>query len=604
MKLENYKNIDQLKNMDNEELKELSSSIRDKLISISKNKKIHLSSNLGIVELTISLLKNFNLPNDKINYDTGHQCYVHKMLTDRLIEIDKIREEKGISGFPDNNESEYDFISTGHSSNGLSISQGYAENKDDKSFIITVIGDAAISNGLSFEALNNISFNKTKMIIVLNDNGMSISKNTGALYQAFSKIKNTNFSFGIEKMLINTIGKSKIGKKVCYGLFNLFNKLEKFLFGKNIFQSLNINYIGPINGHNFNKLSKSIQRAKWYSNKGPVIIHVKTKKGFGLSDEQKSNPAYHSIKLNSEEEKNTFSYHVSKILFDLLETRNDIRVINSAMTFSVGTEKLEKNFPKKYEDVGINEEHSVSKSCGIFLAKKRPIIMLYSTFLQRTYDQIHHDIARLNIPAIFLLDRCDISCYDGDTHHGIYDVGMIKSIPNTIIATPSNTDELNQLISLALKNNKNPFFIRYTNRFSDYSPIIKQQIKMYEWIKIQDKKSKICIISYGDYINKIENEFKKYNVDIINAIFQTINDEEYILKMLKKYNHIIFYERIFNSGTLYSDITSIFNANNITTKCYSLSFKQYNIGIGTEESINKRMSMSLKDIKNIIKKIT
>lgn len=604
MKIENYRNIDDLKKIDGEELNELASTIRLKLIEMSKNKKIHLSSNLGIVELTISLLKNFNLPYDKINYDTGHQCYVHKMLTDRNKHIDSIREENGLSGFPDNNESIYDFISTGHSSNSLSISQGYIENNENNNYLVTVIGDAAISNGLSFEALNNISFNKTNMIIILNDNGMSISKNTGALYQAFSKMKNTNFSFGIEKMLINSIGKSNLGKKICYSIFNFFNRLEKFFFGKNIFQSLNMYYIGPINGHNFNKLNKSIQRAKWYSNKGPVILHVKTNKGYGLDKNKINDPAYHSIKLDSKIDDYSFTYNVSKKLFELLTLNKEIKIINSAMTYSVGTDQLEKNFPNNYEDVGINEEHSVSKSCGIYLANKKPIIMLYSTFLQRTYDQIHHDIARLRIPAVFLLDRCDISSNDGDTHHGIYDVGMLKSIPNTIISTPSNTTELNQLIDLAVKNKKDPFFIRYTNRKSNYENYLDLEMKIGLWKLIQNKKSKVCIISYGDYVNKIKEKFSNLNVDIINAIFQTIIDEKYILDLIKKYKKIYFYERIYNSGTIYNEVLNIINKYNLKIECKLYCFKKSNIGIGTEESINKKEGMDLdklfKDVKNNI----
>lgn len=602
MKIENYKNINELKSLDNNELVELASSIRQKLIDLSKNKKIHLSSNLGVVELTISLLKNFNLPLDKINYDTGHQCYIHKILTDRNDLIDSIRDENGISGFPDNNESVYDFISTGHSSNSLSISQGYIENKNDQNYLVTVIGDAAISNGLSFEALNNISYNKTKMIIVLNDNGMSISKNTGALYQAFSKMKNTNFSFGLEKIMINSIGQSKFGKKVCYSIFNFFNKLEKFFFGKNIFQSLNMNYIGPINGHNLNKLDKAIQRAKWYSNKGPVILHVKTNKGFGLDDTKINDPAYHSIKLNSNVDDSSFSYNVAKKLFDVLINNNDIKIINSAMTYSVGTEQLEKNFPYKYEDVGINEEHSVSKSCGIYFANKKPIVMLYSTFLQRTYDQIHHDIARLRIPAIFLLDRCDISSSDGDTHHGIYDVGMLKSIPNTIIATPSNTDELNELIDLAIANEKDPFFIRYTNRFSNYENSVKEKIKIGTWKIIQNKKSKSCVISYGDYVNVIKDKFNNLDVDIINAIFQTIKKEDYILDMIKNYKKIYFYERIYNSGTIYNDVISIINKYNLKIECKLYCFNKAKIGIGTEDSINKKTNMDLEYLYRDIKK--
>lgn len=587
--------IQTLKSLNKKEIKLISQNIREELIELAKINKIHLGSNLGVVELSMALLMEVDHNSTKLFYDTGHQCYVHKMLTNRATKMKDIRKEGGISGFPSENESIYDFLSSGHSSTSLSIAQGYNETNDQIK-CIPIIGDAAINNGLALEALNDIAYRKNKMIIIVNDNGESISKTVGFLYQSMAKIKNTNIFFFIERLFRLLLKKWKWSRAIFYGLFKCYNFFEKIFFGRNIFQALGFMYVGQINGHNVKSIQNAYRKAKFYSNYGPVILHIKTKKSFGYNNDNSNS---HSV-LIGKAEKPSFTGLVTSLLIDILKENKKIRIINPAMTIPEKYEDIEIKYPNKYQDIGINEEHCVTKASGMALNGIKVIIPIYSTFLQRTYDQIHHDVSRLKLPILFLIDRADISPHDGDTHHGIYDVGMLKSIPNTIICEPSNSYELEILLKLGIKNQLNPFFIRFPNE-EPLKTLKKYPIKFGEWIKLKDANSQIAIVSYGHQINKIIDVFGN-QADIINAIFLNNLNEAKIFEMLKDYKKIIFYERIFNSGTVYQDVISIFSKmNHSSNHIHSLSFKKINIGHGDLEKINQRELMSMDDIKQIIK---
>ncbi|MDE6645971.1 MAG: 1-deoxy-D-xylulose-5-phosphate synthase, partial [Malacoplasma sp.] len=430
------------------------------------NKSLHFSSNLGIVELSLALLYVFDSPKDLILYDTGHQSYVHKMITNRWNKMDSIREYGGLSGFQNPSESEHDLISTGHSGNILSICQGYIENSENKNnFLIPVIGDAALSNGLAFEALNNISFNKTPMLIIVNDNGMSISKNVGGLHKMMSKIQMSKVVFWTEKFLKKSLYKSEFGKKIYWFIFKCFEKITGFFKEKNFFEKLGFHYFGVIDGNNLKKVIHVLKRLKNLVKFGPIILHVKTIKGYGLKEaESDESGLFHSLNLSKLSVKEDPSYGevAANFLEKLILYNNNIKIINPAMTLSSSFLELSQKFPSNYEDVGIAEEHAITKAAGIALTNKKVFVSIYSTFLQRGYDNVFHDVSRLELPIVFLVDRADISYHDGDTHHGIYDLGFLKSIPNTVICSPSNKYELEKLISLGYENKKGPFFIRYS----------------------------------------------------------------------------------------------------------------------------------------------
>ncbi|MGL4647611.1 MAG: 1-deoxy-D-xylulose-5-phosphate synthase [Mycoplasmoidaceae bacterium] len=586
MKISSINSPLDLKQLSDKELIALSQNIRRRIINLAKKKKIHLSSNLGIVELTISLLKHFPHLEEQIFFDTGHQCYVHKILTGRNAEFDTIRDFNGLSGFQANHESPYDFFATGHSSNSLSIAQGYLESTNAKKLVV-VIGDAAISNGLAFEALNNIGFNQNKMLIILNDNGMSISRNVGQLSLIFNEMNYENYFYDLIKNCND--------KKVILR----FIQLEKKLNPSNFFHQLGFYYIGKIDGHNFQAIEQALLKGKFYAKYLPTIIHLQTIKGKGLENQDHQTPQFHtSNPLDEKVLKKTFSKLASEKLFKLIQADKNIKIINAAMTYGLDLEKIEKSFKDNFEDVGINEEHCIAKAAGISIAKKKVVVNMYASFLQRTYDQILHDVCREKLPILFLIDRADLSFGDGDTHHGIYDLGMIKSIPNNVITMPSTDNQLKQLINFGL-NSDLPFFIRINNEV----PLKKDQKQVIygDWIYLKHNQSHTtCIISYGNVINKIAKAFHQEPIDLLNAIFLKGYDEKLIIKKLKKYNKIIFYERVYFEGAIYKDIVALINKYDLKIKCYLIAFKDSAIGFGDEKSLNDKNQMEIEQIKKFI----
>ncbi|BAC43863.1 1-deoxy-D-xylulose-5-phosphate synthase [Malacoplasma penetrans] len=601
VKIDKIPNYEDFKKMKLHELLDLAVLLRKKIIDISENKSAHLSSNLGIVELSMALLYVFDSPQDLIAYDTGHQCYVHKMITDRADKISTIRESNGLSGFQEPNESIHDFISTGHSGNILSICQGFIEKNNSKSkSVIPVIGDAAISNGLAFEALNNIAYNKTPMLIIINDNGMSISKNVGALHKIMSKFQMSKSVFLTEKILRKILFKKEWSKKIYWSIYKSFSKLSKFFKGKNFFESLGFHYFGVIDGNNLKKTINVLKRIKNIVPFGPTILHVKTIKGLGYKEAELDDKGlYHSLKLsdpNLNSNNQTYGSVAANFLEKLIEYDNNIQIINPAMTLSSNFLNLSKKFPNNYEDVGIAEEHAVTKAAGMAIANKKVFVSIYSTFLQRSYDNLLHDVARLELPITFLVDRCDLSYSDGDTHHGIYDIGFLKSIPNTIITCASNKFELERLIILAYQNKSNPFFIRYTKEKCEDIEV-KKEFSFGSWVyALQTKESKTCIISYGDIINDLKKEIKTKSIDLINAVFITNYQKENVLRILSTYKNIYVVEKVFDSNCLGDDLIILANENKLSCNIKKINIRNNKIGFGNKEDIDKKLNIDMNSI--------
>ncbi|WPL37984.1 1-deoxy-D-xylulose-5-phosphate synthase [Malacoplasma iowae] len=543
-----------------DDLKTISKQIRKTLIELSKTDSIHLSSNLGIVEISIALLYCFNSPKDKIIYDTGHQCYVHKILTDRWDKINTIRKSGGLSGFFEPLESEHDFVSLGHSGTCLSLASAIANNNLNN-FTIAVIGDAVLNSGISFEALNDIGCKQTKIIIVINDNGMSISKNVGAIN-------------------------------------NMFNTNDKLV--KSFFNALKINYLGPYNGNDLSSVIEALNKAKKLVKNGPVVLHLKTIKGLGLKEAENDLVGlYHSNQIEIEKHP-TYGKVAANKLSKLLECDNKIKIINPAMTLSTGFLDLSLKFKDNYEDVGIAEEHAVTKASGYSLMGFKTFVVIYSTFLQRTYDQIIHDISRLDLPVTFLIDRADISYGDGNTHHGIYDVGFIKTIPKSIVANASNNIVLSRLIDLAYDNKKSPFFIRYTKDQCEHKENYSD-FNFGDWVYEIDKKSKTLIISYGHLINEIKNEIdlNKYDTDLVNAIFVTCFDRKKVVNMISKYKKIFVFEKVYYQNNLYDDIARMCFEEKINVQLISISIKNNNVGFGSKNIVDLKNNI---DVRTFFKK--
>lgn len=607
--LANINHPNDLKKLNNNELKDLTNEIRQLILDTSKTTDLHYSSNLGIVELSMLILKVFNIDNDYILYDTGHQTYTHKILTDRKNKFPLIKKDNGISGLMNMHESIYDHYSPGHSGNILSIASGIYQSLDNPKHknlykneknIIAVVGDSAFANGLNFEALNDISFAKEPIIIILNDNDMSISKPVGAMSKVFNKLKSKKTFHFIERATRHGIKSEKIYSKV----FNLFYRFQWKLIGRNLIEQLGFNYIGVIDGHNIKELEMGLKRAKWFARQGPVVVHVKTIKGKGDKEAENDNIGnYHSL-LNKQEK--TFGMYATEFLLKLMQKHQDIRVINPAMSCASNSFLIKEKYPNRFFDVGIAEEHALSKGSGMSLANLTPYIFIYSTFLQRAYDQLLHDYARLNLKCNLLIDRADLAPAEGGSHHGIYDVGYLKTIPNTIIASPRNISQLKQLIDLSYSHNKNQIFaIRYTkNEVMKVDINQDYKVQWGNWEQMINHKQPTVIISYGSYINKIYDMLQQhqYPVDLVNAIFIHGYNKQQLSKIFKQYKNIIIYERIYANHGLASDLLAYKAANNLTNHVEILNYPD-GIEWGEMKNLEKQHKMDLNAIEKTIKKL-
>lgn len=573
MKLEEIENPKFLKKLNNNELKKLSSDIRNYLIEKVSKTGGHLSSNLGIVELTIMIHKVFNSPKDKIVFDVSHQSYVHKILTGRAKEFDNLRKINGISGFTKMNESIYDAYETGHSSTSLSAALGLALGRDmngKKNNVIAVIGDASIGNGLAYEALNQIGTSKTKLIIILNDNNMSISKNVGALHNHLDKLRSKKGYLNVKDKTKKILNKTKIGMNISFKLKNIKESIKKMYMKDGfVFEEFGIDYYGPINGHDFEELELYLNIAK--KSRRPVLIHVITEKGKGYKfAEEDTSGIYHGVSpfdpsvgilTTSNDELMSWSEVVTNSLIRQME--KDIIAITPAMANGSKLTKFSKLYPKNFIDVGIAEEHAVVLANGLSLEKKIPIVFIYSSFLQRAYDEVLHDVARMNSHVILCIDRCGIVGEDGETHQGLFDLTFLLPIPNLIISTPSNSIEAECLLKTSIVN-KVPFCIRYSKAKVRNLKCKKiDKIEIGKWIKISEGND-ATLITYGDFLNEIKPFIDKLNeegihIELVNALFQKPIDKEYFSKIISKNKKIFVYEESMIVGSLGSYLKTLTN---------------------------------------------
>lgn len=610
MNLYEIKNPKFLKKIKKNELINLCEDIRKFIIEKVSITGGHLSSNLGIVELTVMLHKVFDSPKDKIIFDVSHQAYTHKILTGRAHLFDKLRQKDGLSGFTKRCESEHDVYEAGHSSTSLSAALGMAlaRDMDKKNYnVIAVIGDGSIGNGLCYEALNQIGETKTKMIIILNDNEMSISKNVGALHNHLDKIR-SNSSYS------NTKNKTKslldripiIGLPIKDTMRNIKKSMKRLYIDEGfIFEELGIEYYGPINGHDLKELELYLNMAK--KSNGPVLIHVITEKGKGYKyAEEDKVGKWHGVSAFDIEtgnslqktDKLTFSECVSNTLMKHMS--KDLIVITPAMAGGAKLINLSKKYPKNFIDTGIAEEHAILLANGLSLEGKIPFVSIYSTFLQRGYDEVLHDVARMNTHVILGIDRCGIVGEDGETHQGLFDLTFLLPIPNLIISTPSNIEEVNNLIFTAINTNS-PFCIRYSKNRIKYEDTENKLLEIGKWKKLKDGKD-ATLITYGDFINdalEIHNELKKegINIEIVNALFQKPIDNEYFNKITKKNKPIFVYEESMKIGSLGSYLKTLTDS-----KIDIFAIEDEFVLQGKREEILTSLKLDKQNIINKIKK--
>ncbi len=459
----------QLKKLNDKQLAVLCEEIRDKLVTTVSKSGGHLASNLGVVELTVALHRVLDAPKDKIVWDVGHQSYVHKMLTGRNEKMDTIRQEGGLSGFCSPAESEFDVSYSGHASASLSTASGLCEAKKlsgDSYEVATVIGDGALTGGLAFEALNNIGNLKSKMLIVLNDNEMSIAENVGAMSNFLSRLR-TNKKYTLSKRkLAQRIQRMPGGGQKIMNSLRKIKRTIKSVMGQNmLFEQLGITYLGPVNGHDIDAMEGIFRRA--LSLDEPVLVHVITKKGKGYEPAEDSPQVFHGVgpfeRETGEQEKKRESYSdvFGKTMCSLAEKDSRIAVITPAMIPGSGLKEFAKKFPEKIYDVGIAEGHAVTFAAGIANGGGKPVVSIYSSFLQRGYDNLIHDIAIGNYDVVFAIDRAGLVAGDGATHQGIFDISFVTGIPNMTLLSPSSYSELEKMLFYAVYDHKGPVALRY-----------------------------------------------------------------------------------------------------------------------------------------------
>lgn len=553
--LDNIHSPEDLKRVPPKYLNKLAHEIRSFLVhSISKTGG-HLSANLGVVELSIALHYVFQSPDDKIIWDVGHQAYVHKLLTGRKEGFKTLRKEGGLSGFPKVTESMHDMFNTGHSSTSISAALGMAKARDMKGedhSVISVIGDGSLTGGMAFEALNNTGRSNTKMIVILNDNQMSISENVGGLTKYLCDIR-TESSYieakeEIEKILKCIPG---IGDNLVQSVKSAKDTLRYMLVPGVLFEELGFNYFGPVDGHDIQSLISVLRSAKKV--KEPVFIHVKTVKGKGYLPAEQMPCLYHGVptfdvKTGKLQKGNDYTYSKAfgTKMVELGKKNDKVVAITAAMPEGTGLTPFADSFPKRFFDVGIAEQHAVTFAAGLATAGMKPVVAVYSSFLQRAYDQVLHDVCLQNLPVVFALDRAGIVGADGETHQGIYDLSYLSHMPNMTVMAPKNHIELNQMLEYAINYN-GPIAIRYPKgTVSTVNEQCQQPIERGKSEVIKEGKT-IAVIAYGS-MNDVANEVilqlesKGYEPSLINGRFIAPFDETMVLHLSKNHDYIFTIE--------------------------------------------------------------
>jgi 1-deoxy-D-xylulose-5-phosphate synthase len=611
IKLNEIKNPKFLKEYNTKELIELSSVIRDGLIKVVSTKGGHLSSNLGTVELIIALHKAFDFSMDKLIIDIGHQAYAHKILTGRYQDmLSTLRELDGISGYQRLSESKYDHFEAGHAATSLAAASGFLKakilNNQDHN-IVALIGDGAISSGLSLEALNNLRDIKGKMIIILNDNGMSISKPTGTISNSLNKFRQSNVYISTKYSLKKLLKSNSLTTPIYDLLKKTKDAIKRTLIGKNIFENFDLKYIGPIDGHDFKALNKAFNAAKLADRS--IVVHVQTIKGKGFKQaEGDIFGKWHGVdKFDVDNNKDkaidyklSWSKAMANIIEEMMAKDGKIITITPAMVEGSKLGSIFNNYPTRAIDVGINEEYALTYASGLYLAGFKPFISVYSTFLQRSYDQIIHDNAKLGNSMLVGVDRAGLVGHDGETHHGIYDVAFLKSIPNSIIAMPSDLEEMRKLVKLGFNNGM--FFLRYPRGKVVEKHLIKnQEIKLGQWDYVkQNKESKTTLIVTGPVIHQVIDNFKDLNVNIVYARFYNPIDEK-ILDSIS--GNIIVYDIYSTNLGLFNSIATYCALKKLDISLHDFSLKNMFYPHGSIDDLLIRYKLDLKNLQTEVEKI-
>ena len=612
--LEKIEKPQDLKKLNTEEKKQLAEEIRKYILEIVSQNGGHLASNLGVVELTIALHSVFDLPKDKIVWDVGHQTYVHKILTGRKEELKTLRQLKGIAGFPKSKESPSDCFNTGHSSTSISAALGMARARDlknEKNSVLAVIGDGALTGGMALEALNDAGWSQTRMTVILNDNEMSISKNIGGISMLLSKLRTKrsyNKSSDVAKKIILKI--PGIGKPSVKIIRRIKRSIKQLIIPKMFFEDIGFCYLGPVSGHDIGELERMLKISKQLE--GPVLIHVLTKKGKGYPIAERNPDKFHATSAfdietgkGKKEKKKDYSKVLGEKLVELARKNEKIVAITASMKDGTGLTEFAKEFPKRFFDIGIAEQHAIGLAAGMAKEGAIPVVPIYSSFYQRAYDQVIHDVAIQNLPVIMCVDRAGIVGADGETHQGTLDMAFFRLIPNLTIMAPKDFKELEEMLEFAVDLNK-PVVIRYPRGGEGELKMEKQEKIEEGKAEILKKGEDLTIVAIGKMVERamkvaeeIEKEQKDVTVEVINSRFLKPLDQKTIRESIEKTKQVITIE----DGTIINGLATavqelIIEENLIDVRAKNYAYPDQYIEHGSVEELEKMYRLDVQSIKN------
>lgn len=607
--LENVNSPKDIKKLNIDELEVLCSEIREEMINTVSKTGGHLASNLGAVELTVALHKVFNSPQDQIVFDVGHQCYTHKLLTGRREQFSSLRCENGISGFTRPNESEHDIFSSGHSSVSISQAIGLATAKaikGEKGKIVAVIGDGALTGGLAYEALNNSGNQSNNLVVILNDNNMSISQNVGSMAKNLTTIRTNPRYFTFRNKAIRGLSRlPKVGGEISRSITFVNSKIRQKVYHSTFFEELGFRYYGPIDGHDLEALTDALRVAKAHNHS--VLIHINTVKGKGYAPAEKDPSKFHGIgKFDVKTGKTAssgknFSSAFGDSLIKLAKTNDKICAVTAAMSTGTGLVPFSQQYPKRFFDVGIAEQHAVTFASGLAKNGLIPFFAVYSTFLQRSYDQLIHDVSMQNLKVIFGIDRAGLVGEDGESHQGVFDTSYLMSVPNLTVFSPTSYNELDSMMKQAVYDVKGACAIRYP-RGSEPTGISDYKYNNDDFSVIGDSNSPKVIVTYGREFAECYEAYKKLENTFIIKLNKIKPINPAVCDFLVNAEKIYFFEEGIKTGGVGVIFASLIKENDINARFEHIAIPDEFVKQASVQSQIKHYKLDSNSIIEIVNK--
>ena len=610
MILDRIQKENDIKNLTEEELSQLSDEIRKFLVESISVTGGHLASNLGVVELTMALHLCFDLPKDKIIWDVGHQSYTHKILTGRKEGFSSLRQYGGLSGFPKANESDSDCFNTGHSSTSISAGLGLAAAREitgEDYHVVSVIGDGSLTGGMAYEALNNASQLKKNFIIVLNDNNMSISENVGGMSKYLANFRTADSYRDLKASVMKSLQKLPVyGDRVIESIRNTKSSIKQLLIPGMLFEEMGIITLGPVDGGNIKELVTIFNEAKRVD--GPVLVHVMTHKGAGYAPAEKNPSRFHGAEPFcietgmplKKKEKSTYTDVISTVMCQLAEKEPQLVAITAAMADGTGLAKFAKEYPNRFYDVGIAEQHGTTFAAGLAKAGLKPVFAVYSSFLQRAYDQVLHDVCIQNLPVVFAIDRAGLVGSDGETHQGIFDISYLSSIPNMTVMAPKNKWELADMMQYAV-GFSTPIAVRYP-RGTAYDGLrdYREPIQLGKSETLIDG-SGVALFALGSMVQtaeKVAEMLKEQGVEatVINARFAVPFDKDRVAELTRDHKLLVTMEENVMSGGFGEHVASYVNEKDLDIKVQVIAIPDAYVEHGNVDRLKEDIGIDAKSV--------